>query len=348
MFDLQAEYAELAKTADIDWGKLAGKTVLITGATGLIGTCCIRLLMERNRTFHEGIKVIALVRNGEKAHALLGDYGPDDGLSYCVSDLVEFDQFDLNCDCLIHAGCPTASKFFMEHPAETAATIVDGTRNMLELARRARAKSFVYVSSMEVYGDGNSEPGLAHKLTEADVGYVNPLSTRSCYPEGKRMAEHFTCAYVHEYGIDAKVARLAQTFGPGIPMNDRRVFAQFARCAMTGEDIVLKTTGASTRMYNYTTDAVTALFTILLKGAAGKAYNIANEATYSSVREMGELVSRECADGSIAVRVEIDPDAPYPPEHHLPLDTSALRALGWQPKVGLPEMYKKLIAYLEN
>lgn len=346
MYNLQAEYAALAKSADIDWGKLEGKTVLITGATGLIGTCCIRLLMERNRAFGSDIKVVAVIRNRQKADALLGTYSQADGLSYCVSDLVEFDQFDIPCDYIIHAGCPTASKFFMEHPVETAATIVDGTRNMLELARRAQAESFVYVSSMEVYGNGNSEPGLEHKLTEKDVGYVDPLSMRSCYPEGKRMAEHFTCAYANEYGVDAKIARLAQTFGPGIPMDDKRVFAQFAHCAMDGEDIVLRTTGASTRMYNYPTDAVTALFTVLLRGEKGKAYNIANEATYSSVREMGELVARENAGGKIAVRVEVDPDAPYPPEHHLPLDTSALRQLGWAPKVGLAQMYDNLIQYL--
>lgn len=348
MYDLQKEYAQLACKADIDWHCLAGKTVLITGATGLIGSSCIRLLMERNRAFHEDIRVVAVIRNQKKADMLLGEYGEDDGLIYCVSDLVTFDRFDIPCDYIIHAGCPTASNFFMEHPVETASTIVHGTRNILELARRARSSSFVYVSSMEVYGDGNVEPGLSHKLTEKDVGYVNPLNTRSCYPEGKRMAEHLTCAYAHEYGLDAKVARLAQTFGPGIPKDDKRVFAQFARCAMNGEDIVLRTTGASTRMYNYPTDAVTALFTVLLRGEKGSAYNIANEDTYSSVHEMGQLVARECADGKISVRIEVDPDAPYPPEHHLPLDVSALRRLGWEPKIGLREMYSRLIDYLSK
>jgi UDP-glucuronate decarboxylase len=346
MYDLSGEYARLAATADIDWAKLQGKTVLITGATGLIGTSCVRLLMERNRVFHSDIKVIALIRNQAKADASLGEYGSDDGLMYCVSDLETFDTFDISCDYIIHAGCPTASNFFMAHPVETAATIVDGTRNMLELARKAQVASFVYVSSMEVYGDGNQEPGLAYKLTEEDVGYVNPLHMRSCYPEGKRMAEHFTCAYAHEYGVHANIARLAQTFGPGIPMDDKRVFAQFAHCALDGEDIVLRTSGASTRMYNYTTDAVTGLFDVLLRGEAGKAYNVANEDTYSSVREMGELVARECAGGRITVRIKVDPDAPYPPEHHLPLDTSALQKLGWKPQVGLKQMYDNLMEYL--
>lgn len=346
MYDLSAEYIQLAKTADIDWEKLEGKTVLITGATGLIGTSCIRLLMERNRIFDSDIKVVAVIRNQKKADALLGEYGSDNGLTYCISDLEKFDEFGMSCDYIIHAGCPTASNYFMAHPVETAATIVDGTRNMLELARKAQVQSFVYVSSMEVYGDGNREAGLTHKLTEEDVGYVNPLHIRSCYPEGKRMAELFTCAYANEYGVHANIARLAQTFGPGIPKDDKRVFAQFAHCALNGEDIVLRTTGASTRMYNYTTDAVIGLFDILLRGEAGKAYNVANESTYSSVREMGELVARECANGNIAVRIEVDPNAPYPPEHHLPLNTSALQQLGWRPQVGLKEMYDKLMEYL--
>ena len=348
MYDMRAELIELAQSPEVDWTRLAGKRVLVTGATGLVGGQCVRTLLERNRLSGDGIHVIALVRNLEKAQNFFEGYGSDDGLEFCVSDLLEFKDFSLPRDFIIHAGCPTASAFFMNHPVETAATVVDGTRNMLELAKQAQVESFVYVSSMEVYGNGNATPGTEHKLGEPDVGYVNPLSMRSCYPEGKRMAEFFAAAYAHEYGVHAKSARLAQTFGPGIPKTDGRVFAQFARCAINGEDIVLKTTGQSTRMYNYTLDAVKGLLVVLLRGEDGRSYNIANEATYSSVREMAELVARECAGGKIAVRIEVDPDAPYPPDHHLPLDTSAIRALGWTPSVDLAEMYNRLIAYLED
>lgn len=348
MFDIEKEYSDLARTAAIDWSKLEGKSILITGATGLIGSCCIRLLLERNRISNRPIHVIALVRNLEKANKLFSEYSKRDDLEFVVSDLESFDRFDAKCDFVIHAGCPTASNYFINHPVETAASIVQGTFNMLELAKYNKVDSFVYVSSMEIYGDGNNARGLENKLKPENVGYVNPLNMRSSYPEGKRMAEFLVAAFFHEYGVHTKCARLAQTFGPGIPLNDNRVFAQFARCAIEKKDIVLRTTGESTRMYNYTTDAVVALITILLEGKDGISYNVANESTYSSVREMAELVASECADGEIAVRLEIDPDAPYPPEHHLPLDTSDLQLLGWKPKLDLDQMYCNLIAYLSK
>ena len=144
------------------------------------------------------------------------------------------------------------------------------------------------------------------------------------------------------------VVRLAQTFGPGIPKSDGRLFAMCARNALAGEDIVLKTTGASTRMYLYTADAVSALLTVMLKGEPGYAYNAANPSTYCSVRDMAEMVAALAPDGGVQVRCEIDPDAPYPPEHHLPLDVSRLEALGWAPTQDLPGMYRNLMAYLED
>lgn len=347
MFDLREESARLAAEAAIDWAALEGRRVMITGVTGLVGSHCARFLMERNRACGCGITVVAPVRSLERAAEALAGYGPADGLELMeCPDLAAFSAFDTPVDYIVHAACPTASRFFMEHPVETLRTITESTYRMLELARLQQARGLVYISSMEVYGDGNPAPGLEQLLSEDKVGYVNPLSTRSCYPEGKRMAEQLVAAYASQHGVHGKVLRLAQTFGPGIAKTDTRVFAMMARCAMTGEDIVLKTTGASTRMYCYPTDAVTAIFTALLAGQDGHAYNAANPATYCSVREMGEAVARQNAGGAIKVVLDVDPNAPYPPEHHLPLDTGALQALGWRPQVGLAEMFARLIAYL--
>ena len=151
-----------------------------------------------------------------------------------------------------------------------------------------------------------------------------------------------------DFAVYDTMVRLAQPFGPGIPKSDGRLFAMCARNALAGEDIVLKTTGASTRMYLYTADAVSALLTVMLKGEPGCAYNAANPSTYCSVREMAEMVASLAPDGSVQVRCAIDPDAPYPPEHHLPLDVSRLQALGWAATQDLPGMYRNLMAYLED
>lgn len=349
MFDLTVESREQARTLALPWEKLEGRRVLITGATGLIGFACARLLLERNRLgAGVPISVVCLVRDEERARGTFAGYGEDDGLAFIVGSIEDFPWPEGAVDYIIHTACPTASRFFAEHPVETADTIVMGTRRVLELARAKGTSGVVYASSMEAYGDGNERPGLAPLLDESRVGYVDPMRVRSCYPEGKRMAEQYCCAYAAEYGVPAMVVRLAQTFGPGIPKADARLFALCARNALAGEDIVLKTTGASTRMYLYTADAVAALVTVMLSGEPGRAYNAANPDTYSSVREMAEMVAGLAPAGAVEVRCEIDPDAPYPPEHHLPLDVSRLRALGWAPTCDLPGMYRNLMAYLED
>lgn len=348
MFDLQAEARAIAETPVIDWDKLEGASVLVTGATGLVGSAFARALMERNRVLGApAITVRALVRDKAKAERVFSEYGIGDGLSFVEGDVAKVAPEKCAADFFLHAACPTASQFFMARPVETARAIVGGTTNMLEAARACKAQSFVYVSSMEVYGDGNGTAGLDHLLGEGDVGHVDPLSVRSCYPEGKRMAEQYCAAYASEYNVSAKVARLAQTFGPGIPKDDERIFAMVARAAIAGDDVVLKTTGESTRMYVYTADAVRGLLTVLLRGKAGCAYNVANPATYSSVCGMAQAVLAEFAPDA-QVRLEVDPNAPYPPEHHLPLDTAALVALGWIPEVDLLGMYRNLMAYLED
>lgn len=347
MFDIQSEYVALAESLDIDWGALAGRHVLVTGATGLIGSLCVRTLLERNRAHDAGITVHALVRDTDKAARMLDGYGADDALVLHRGSLGDVDRLDCPADLIIHTACPTASAFFMAHPVETFDAIAGGTKALLELARRRGTRSFVYVSSMEVYGMGNAEPGTARLLSEDRVGYIDPCSVRSCYSEGKRAAENLCVGYAAEYGVPVRIARLAQTFGPGIPRDDVRLFAALARNAVAGRDFVMKTTGASTRMYAYTADAVAAILTVLVAGENGVAYNVANPATYSSIRDMADMVYREFGTGGAHVVIDVDPDAPYPPEHHLPLDVSRIEALGWRPQVGLEDMYRNLIAYLD-
>ena len=348
MIDVRKISAALAKDADIDWEKLEGSSVLITGATGLVGSHCVRFLLERNKEFNAHITVIAMVRNKEKAASVFEGYSEKDGLTFLVGDLLDELPESLQCDYIIHAGCPTSSLFFKTHPVETSKAIVDGTLNMLELARMKGSKSFVYVSSMEVYGMGNTKPGLETLLNEDAVGYINPAQVRSCYPEGKRMAENYCTSYYSEYGVPIKIVRLAQTFGPGIPENDRRIFADFVRRAHAGEDIVLLTTGQSTRMYLYTGDAVTALFKVLLSGENGSVYNAANPETYSSVADMAHIASELFSEGRSKIVIQVDPEAPYPPEHHLPLDVSKLLSLGWRPTLNLQDMLILLHKYLFN
>ena len=323
-----------------------GSKILITGATGLIGRTLIKKIFDWNRRTDRPIKAAALVRNEQKAAAVLTDEIAD-GLEIMVGDVRTAERRDIGADYIIHAASQTSSKAFIETPVETVMTAVEGTVNMLEFARVNQVKGFVYLSSMEVYGT----PETDEKIDEKHSTNLDPMTVRTCYPESKRMCESLCASYASEYGVPAMVVRLTQTFGPGVEYNDGRVFAEFARCAIEGRNIVLNTKGETKRNYLYTDDAADAIFTVLAKGAAGEAYNAANEATYCSIYEMACLVAKECAGGSIDVEIRERSDAArlgYAPTLHMNLDTSKLRELGWEPRAELVEMYSEMIKSLKN
>ena len=325
------------------WEQLKGKKILITGATGLIGSVMIKCILELNRKRHLGIKIFAVVRNIEKANLVLG-------LSRNNLLFLQMDLKDLNAksigqqvDYVIHLASPTEGRFMEENPVETFDLAYRSTYSLLNFAKQTDVKSMVYVSSLEYYGQIFDD----RIVIEDMQGYIDPMSPRSSYPMGKRTAEYLCYAFSEEYGTPAKVARLTQTFGAGISENDNRVFAQFARSIINSEDIVLHTTGESAKPYCYTVDCITAILYILLKGKSGEAYNVANPDTYISIRDLAEFVKQHF-NPSINVRVEQNDNMGYAPVTKLCLSVQKLMALGWQPRYGLKEMFERLIMFMSN
>lgn len=318
--------------------ELENSTFLITGATGLIGSTLIHCLLALERN----ITIIAPVRNETKAHAIFErEELQHIRIVECSLTDIDYNQFH-DIDYIVHCAAPTASKYFVEHPVETFSIIYKASERILEHAKNHRVKGAVYLSSLEVYGSivDDSSP-----ITEDIQGYLNPLAVRSSYPMAKRAVENLCCLYAAEYGVPVKIARLTQTTGAGIAKDDNRVIAQFARLASQGQDIVLHTTGESARPYCYTTDAISAILYILLKGEKGEAYNVANDETYISAHDMAEFLHDHFYP-SIAVRVELNDDMGYAPVTKQNLSTDKLRSLGWKPDYGLKEMFERLIEYL--
>lgn len=313
---------------------LQNANVLITGASGLIGQNLIRYIQKIAPSCH----LIAIVHSMEKAKQVFSDV---DGLTLIEADVNAPLSVAGDVDYIIHGASITSSKAFVENPVETIFTSINGTRNLLELARQKQVRSFVFLSTMEVYG----APATDDKITEDAACNLDTMQTRSSYPESKRLCETMCNAYYVQYGVPAKVVRLTQTIGPGIDYNDGRVFAEFARCVIEKRNIVLHTKGETKRCYLSANDAVTAILTLLLKGENGQAYNAANESTYCSIREMAELVARDCANGEIGVKIQQDDVSQfgYAPMLKMNLDTGKLQALGWKAKNGLQDMYKLLI-----
>lgn len=323
----------------IPWEKLQGKAVMISGATGLIGRTLVNLLLAYGKTVSNPPKVLALVRSLEKARGIWGDEPCIEPVLWSAEEPLRYAG---KVDYIIHGASHTSSRGFVEQPVETIRTALSGTESLLIAAREKQVEGFVYLSSMEVYGT----PQTDEIITESYVGIIDPLKVRNCYPEAKRMCESLCVSYCSEYGVPAAIARLTQTFGPGVQADDNRVFAEFARCAINKQDIVLHTKGETKRSYVYTADAARAILSILLSGTPAQAYNVANRDTYCTIYEMAQMVAAELTGGEISVRCELT-DAEklgYAPVLHMNLDTTRLCQLGWKPVYSLSDMFRRMIA----
>lgn len=308
----------------IPWNELKNKTIFITGATGLIGFTLVQSLLYANKRRNLQLKVIALVRDINRAKERFIEIADDVAIEYVLGSVENLPQIEQPIDYIVHGASQTASMAFVNQPVETILTAIKGTENLLRLAREKMVAGMVYLSSMEVYG----YPEKGHKVTENEIGCLSPLDVRNSYPISKIQCESLCSAYAKEYDIPVMSARLTQTFGPGVNYNDGRAFAEFARCVVERRDIVLKTKGETERSYLYTADAATAILTILLKGSAGQAYNVANENTYCSIADMAEKIAKQ---GGIKVRYDIQDESKngYPKTLYMDLDTSMLCGLGW-------------------
>ncbi len=322
--------------------QLVGSTVFVTGATGLIGSHIVKALAAANRICGSDIRIIAFARSKDKAQKVFGDLLERNDIQLEIGDVNKPIAFDGKVDFIVHGASPTSSRYFVTNPVETIVTALAGTRHILDFAKEKRIRGMVYLSSLEVYGTPAQDHG---PVREQDYGYLDPLSVRSSYSEGKRMTECLCASYCKEYGVPVKIARLSQTFGTGVEYHDGRVFAEFARCAIEGRDIVLHTQGNTVRSYCYTKDAVSALLYILTRGEAGEAYNVTNMDTAISVRDMAKLVAERVAGGKIKVVFDLPKDLDsygYNPEMVIRLDAAKLAGLGWHPTVGLEEMYVRM------
>lgn len=329
----------------IDWSIFKGKNFFITGATGLIGSTIVNVLVYANIKLFLGIDITALVRNEDKAKVLFDKQISHGCLHFITGTVENFKISDQHYDYIIHAASPTSSKLFQNSPVEIIKTSIYGTLNILELARQIHVSGMVFLSTMEVYGS----PETDEKINEYHSSNLDTTIPRSSYPESKRLCEVLCASYASEYGVPVKTIRLTQTFGPGVQYDDSRVFAEFARCVIKSENIVLATKGETKRNYLYTIDAVTAILLLLQKGKNGEAYNAANESSYCSILELANHFVDKFGNN---IRVVVDESKAigrgFAPVLHMNLDTQKIAKLGWRPAYSLNQMLFNLIHTMKS
>lgn len=305
----------------LPWEKLSGTNILITGATGLIGSTLVEVLMSNESLDYV---VYASGRNVERAKNLFEKYLAMDSFHFIEHDVTYSLQSDVQFDYIIHAASNASPNAFSAHPVEIIKANIYGVSNLIEYGLSHGMKRFLYVSSGEVYGEGDGRI-----ITEEYSGYVNSLYPRSCYPSSKRASETLSVSYVSEYGADVVIARPCHIYGPNFTDSDNRVYAQFIRNVLKGEDIIMKSTGEQIRSWCYAVDCASALLYILLEGVSGEAYNIADANSVLTIKQLAEMSARI---GKTKVIIEVPSDAEkksYNPVTKSVFSVDKLKALGW-------------------
>lgn len=332
----QQDLAHILSTSGIE--ALHGKKVLITGATGLIGSHLIDALMSMG-----DVEIIAVGRSRDKAAARLGEYYDFARFCFLEQDVREPFPSDIAPDYIIPLASNTHPKAYSEYPAETLLINTLGCQHALDLARRCGA-TVLYPSTVEVYGNARG----TDVFTEDYTGQLNLANARACYPESKRVCEAMCLSYAAEYGIDVKIVRLSRVFGPTMLMSDTKASSQFIQKALSKEDIVLKSDGSQFFSYTYTTDAVTAMLHVMLHGESGVAYNIANPACDVHLRDFATLCAESAGTKVVFDLPEESERRGYSIATQAILSPDRLFALGWKPRYDMREALKRTISILDG
>lgn len=317
--------AEIIDTVD-EKRVLQGKSFLITGASGLIGTVMVDALMLLSEQKKYEITVYAVGRNEAKMRERFTRYMERENFHIILHD-VNQPFLEINrVDYLIHAASNTHPVAYSTDPVGTITTNVIGTNHLLKYAVEHQVERVVFLSSVEIYGE--AAEGM-DEFYEDDCGYINCNTVRAGYPESKRVGESLCQAYLEKYGLDVVIPRLCRVYGPTMREEDSKALAQFIHKVVAGENIVLKSDGTQYYSYIHVMDAVTAIFVVLLKGDKGRAYNVASEKSNITLRELAEKLAKSA---NVSVQTEI-PDAieskGYSKATRAILNNEKLKKLGW-------------------
>jgi len=326
--------------ASLPWRQFEGARILVTGASGFLPAYMVETLLYLNEhVLLQPCRIVALVRNAEAATARFGNSLNGGQLELLVQDVCDPIPDRYRFEYVVHAASQASPRFYHTDPVGTLSSNVFGTRNLLVHSQHEDMKGFLFFSSGDVYG---TSPNKSRVLSEKDYGSVDCTDVRSCYGESKRIAETMCVAWAHQFGVPAKIVRPFHTYGPGMKLNDGRVFADFVRDILAGGPIVMQSDGAARRCFCYLADATEGFFRVLLKGAIAEAYNVANTLAECSIAELANSLAQ---DFGLIVERRSRTDNTYVPS---PIQftypsTAKLEALGWKATTSIRDGFGRTV-----
>lgn len=324
--ELYMEDLRLVAGIDLPWHLLEGKSIMISGATGLIGSFLIDVVMEKDI----GCTVFALGRNEDKARIRFSKHFNSPYFKFIPYDVRKpFKRDDIeNVDYVLHLASNTHPVQYATDPIGTITTNIIGLQNMLEFAVKHNTQRFAFASSNEIYGENR---GDVEFFDEKYCGYIDSNTMRAGYPESKRCGEALCQAYLAQKGLDIVIPRLTRSYGPTMLMSDTKALSQFIKKGIAEEDIVLKSAGTQYYSYQYVADSVSGLLTILLCGQKGEAYNIAEEHSDIMLKDLAQIIAKINGKRVIFEIPDAVESAGYSTATKARLSGEKLAKLGWRP-----------------
>ena len=344
--ELYIEDLEYVAGLDLPWKSLQNKSILLSGATGLVGSFLVDVIMTKN---HQGLDctVYALGRNIEKARKRFTRWENDSHLNFISFDInYPLQRDDIGTvNYVLHLASNTHPMQYSTDPIGTITTNIIGAQNMLEFAVQHSATRFAFASSNEVYGENR---GDVEFFDESYCGYINSNTLRAGYPESKRCGEALCQAYIQQKHLDIVIPRLTRSYGPTMLMTDTKAISQFIKKGIAGEDIILKSKGNQHYSYTYVSDAVSGLLYVLLKGTSGEAYNIADEKSDITLKDLATTIANIAKKKVVFEIPDKVEAAGYSTATKARLDGSKLKNLGWLPRYDITQGMERTIRILSD
>ncbi len=326
-----------------EWEKLTHMTVAVSGATGMVGSFLADVLMERNHRHNQDVTLILMGRSRNKLVHRFREYMDDANVELCVQDVNDPITEEPEPDYVIHAASTTHPRAYAEEPIGTITANVIGTKNLLDWAVASDAKRFVFLSSVEIYGENR---GTVNAFSETDLGYIDCNTMRAGYPESKRTGEALCQAYRREKGLDSVVVRLSRTYGPTMLASDTKAISQMIGKGLKGEDIVLKSAGTQLYSYSYVADAVSAILFCMLQGEDGEAYNVVSDESDIRLADLAQTIADWAGTNVVFEMPDATEAAGYSKATRATMSTDKLKALGWKSLYPLAKALPRTLSIL--